>query len=87
MNSVHPDIKFIAKYSKHEVNFLDTTVKKNQNGSLSTDLYQKPTANPAYLYKKSAHDHKRKQSTPYSQALRLRRISQDDTTLRKRLQQ
>ena len=74
MNSVHPTIKFTAKYSKHEVNFLDTTVKKHQNGSLSTDVYQKPTDNPAYLHKKSAHDHKLKQSIPYSQALRLRRI-------------
>ena len=87
MNSVHPTIKFTAKYSKHEVNFLDTTVRKHQNGSLSTDVYQKPTDNPAYLHKKSAHDHKPKQSIPYSQALRLRRICQDDTTLRKRLQQ
>ena len=80
MNSVHPTIKFTAKYSKHKVNFLDTTVKKHQDGSLSTDVYQKPTDNPAYLHKKSAHDHKLKQSIPYSQALRLRRICQDDNT-------
>ena len=51
MNSVHPTIKFTAKYSKHEVNFHGTTVKKHQNGSLSTDVYQKPTDNPAYLHK------------------------------------
>ena len=87
MNSVHPTIKFTAKYSKHDVNFLDTTVKKHQDRSLSTDVYQKPTDNPAYLHKKSVHDHKHRQSIPYSQALRLRRICQDDTTLRKRLQQ
>ena len=51
MNSVHPTIKLTAKHSKHEVNFLDTTVKKHQNGSLSTDVYQKPTDNPAYFIK------------------------------------
>ena len=88
MNSVQPTIKFTAKYSKHEVHFLDkiATVKKHQNGSLSMDVYQKPTDNPAYLHKKSAHDHKLKHSIPYSQALKLRRICQEDTTLIKRLQ-
>ena len=87
LNSVHPTIKFAAQYSKNAVNFPDTTIRKTKDGSLLTDVYQKPTDNPAYLHRNSSHDHKLKDSIPYSQALRLRRICQDDSTLKKRLQQ
>ena len=54
---------------------------------VSTDVYQKPTDNPAYLHRKSAHDHRLIKSIPYSQSLRLRRICQNDKTLKKRIQQ
>ena len=87
MNNVHPTIKFTAKYSKKAVSFLDTAVEKSVTGELSTDVYQKLTDNPAYLHRKSAHDHRLKKSIPYSQALRLRRICQNDKTLKKRIQQ
>ena len=87
LNSVHPTIKFTAQYSENAVNFLGTTVRKTKDGSLSTDVYQKPTDNPAYLHRNSSHDHMLKDSIPYSQALRLQRICQNDSTLKKILQQ
>ena len=39
---VHPTIKFTHKFSKTDVNFLDTTVKINQDRHLYTTLYIKP---------------------------------------------
>ena len=43
LNSVVPSIKFTHEISSTSVNFLDTTVMKDSNGNISTDVYQKPT--------------------------------------------
>ena len=55
------------------VNFLDTTVYV-QDSKLYTTLYTKPTDSHNYLHYSSMHPRKCKDSIPYSQFLRVRRI-------------
>jgi len=75
MNSQMETIKFTMEASKREVNFLDTTVRINPSTNrLETDLFCKPTDSHNYLLYNSAHPRKCKQSIPYSQFLRVRRI-------------
>ena len=57
----------------NQIEFLDTIVKI-ENGKLSTSLYTKPTDKHMYLNQKSSHPTKTKESIPYSQAIRLKRI-------------
>ena len=86
LNEVHPSIKFELKISKHKVSFLDCNVIK-ENNKLKTDVYQKATDCHPYLDYTSAHPSHFKTSIPYSQALRLRRICDDQETLKKRIRQ
>ncbi|CAN7976705.1 unnamed protein product [Ixodes persulcatus] len=72
-NSVHPNINFTYAYSQTNINFLDVTVKI-ENGKLSTNLYRKPTDRQHYLHYQSDHPRHCKNSVPYSQAHRFKRI-------------
>ena len=87
LNAAVPSIKFTHEISRTEVNFLDTTVRKNEEGVVSIDVYQKPTDTHPYLHWTSAHPPHLKHSIPYSQALRLRRICSSSTTLTKRIRE
>ena len=79
LNNYHKTIKFTLEWSRKTINFLDTTVKKDKNNRLYTDLYTKPTDTNSYLRFDSVRPPKCKQSLPYSQFLRLRRICTDET--------
>ena len=85
LNNAALSIKFTHEISTNSVNFLDTTVLKDRQGIISTDIYQKPTDTHTYLHWTSAHPPHLKQSIPYSQALRLRRICSSTDTLKKRI--
>ena len=91
LNGIHwpPEqrsIKFAHELSTNwSVNFLGTTVLKDRQGNIHTDVYQKPTDTHPYLHLTSAHPPHLKQSIPYSQALRLRRICSSTNTLKKRI--
>ena len=74
LNDCHPSIKFTADISREKVHFLDTTVILNDDNTITTDLYCKPTDTHNYLMYSSAHPTKCKDSIPYSQFLRIRRI-------------
>ena len=74
LNNCLPSIKFEADLSPTSVNFLDVKVHLNSQGVLSTGLYTKPTDAHNYLSYTSSHPSKCKDSIPYSQFLRLRRI-------------
>ena len=80
-NNVVPSIKFTHEILTDSVNFPDTTVLKDGQCYINTDVYQKPTDTHPYLHWTSAHPPHLKRSIPYSQALRLRRIcsSKDNT--------
>jgi hypothetical protein len=74
LNSCHPTIKFTSEQSNKSVTFLDTTVKIDSECRLYTDLYCKPTDSHNYLLYESSHPVHLKNSLPYSQLLRIRRI-------------
>ena len=75
INTVHNSIKFDCNYSKKDINFLDTTVFKNERKTLSTKLYTKPTDRPGYIHSKSYHPKSQIKNIPYGQAVRAKRIS------------
>ncbi|PIK49356.1 hypothetical protein BSL78_13779 [Apostichopus japonicus] len=77
INSFHSTIKFTSDYSHQQVNFLDVTVRK-EHGSLSTDLYTKPTDTHQYLLLSCPRHCK--SGIAYSQALRLRRICSNNSS-------
>ena len=74
LNSIHPTIKFTHECSEDHIDFLDTTVKFNNDRELITTLYNKPTDTHLYLEYTSAHPHTVMEKGPYGQYLRLRRI-------------
>ena len=71
LNSFHVTIKFTADISETSINFLDVNVTKDSIGNITADLYTKPTDSHLYLHYSSFHPKHRKQSLPYSRALRL----------------
>jgi len=73
MNSASPHIKFTTEKSYNQIAFLDSLVKI-QGNKISTTLYTKPTDSHNYLVYDSAHPKKCKDSIPYSQFLRVRKI-------------
>ena len=74
LNTAHPTIKFTSETSTERVNFLDTTIIIDHDGKLYTDLYCKDTDSHSYLHFESAHPDNCKNSLPYSQMLRIKRI-------------
>lgn len=85
LNNAALSIEFTHEISTNSINFLDTTVLKDRQSNISTDVYQKPTDTHPYLHWTSAHPPHVKQSIPHSQALRLRRIGSSTDTLKKRI--
>ena len=71
INQKHQSIKFDFKFSKENIEFLDTLVYIDSNSRLQTTLYKIPTDCQNYLHAKSAHPLSLKKSIPYSQALRM----------------
>ena len=55
LNEKHPSINFDFKYSKIEIEFLDTKIYKDTNGKLCLTIYHKPTDCQNYLNFKSSH--------------------------------
>ena len=78
LNTRLPSIKFTAEVSQEEVSFLDTRVEII-DGKIVTDLYSKPTDSHNYLLYNSAHPRSCRDSIPYSQLLRIRRICSNIT--------
>ena len=70
----HPTIKFDFKFSKTNIEFLDTTVYKNKEQyKLLTTAYCKSTDRRNFPHSTSAHPRSQIKSIPYSQALRLKK--------------
>lgn len=77
LNNSHHSIKFTMEKSETEIPFLDTLVYI-QNEIIKTKLYIKPTDKKQYLHYNSEHVQHIKNSIPYAQALRFRRIIVDN---------
>ena len=73
LNSCDPHIKFTSEISQTTVTFLDTRVNLSHN-KIETDLFCKPTDSHNYLLFSSSHPRRCKESIPFSQLLRIRRI-------------
>uniref|UniRef100_A0A0B7BLE8 Reverse transcriptase domain-containing protein n=1 Tax=Arion vulgaris TaxID=1028688 RepID=A0A0B7BLE8_9EUPU len=82
----HPSIKFTSAISLTSVNFLDITVSIGVS-SLLTTVYYKSTDSHNYLLYTSSHPLACRNSLPFSQLLRLRRLCQDDDDFRHRAQE
>ncbi len=63
----------------HEISYLDLIVRLGPEGNISTSLYTKGTDTPLYLHYTSSHPQYMKDSGPYSQLIRLRRLCSDYT--------
>ena len=74
LNQKHKTIKFDFKYSKTKIEFLDVLGYKDINNKFQTTLYKKPIDRQSYLPAKSQHPRSLKESIPYSQVLRVKRI-------------
>ena len=83
LNNIHPTIKFTSNYSLTSIPFLDVSVSL-YNGTITTDLYTKPTDKHQYLLQSSCHPRHTKRAIPFSLALRLRRICSSDETFKLR---
>jgi hypothetical protein len=80
LNSCHTSIKFTIEYSFTEIPFLDTLVYVD-NGKIKTKLYRKPSNKKQFLEYNSEHPTHMKNSIPYAQALRYKRIIEDNQIL------
>ena len=49
LNNLVPSIKFTHEISQNAVNLLDTTVMKDKEGNINTDMYQKSTNTHPYV--------------------------------------
>lgn len=78
LNSLIPGIKITLEYSKISANFLDTTVYKhtlNNETTLQTKVFFKPTDTHQLLHKNSFHPKHTCKGILKSQLLRFKRIS------------
>ena len=73
LNTRVPTITFTQEHSAQHVSFLDVLVRIINN-HLETDLFSKTTDSHDYLLYSSAHPQRCKDSIPYSQFLRFRRL-------------
>ena len=74
LNKKRPSIKFEVKYSQTKIEFLDVLVYKDHDNMLQTTIYRKQTDRQNYLDARSEHPKLLRDSIPYSQALRIKRI-------------
>ena len=75
-NIHYTNIKFTSSHrSSSNIPFLDVSVSLTNDGSISTDLYTKPTDNHEHLLYSSCHPLHTEKAIPFSLTLRLRRIT------------
>jgi peptide-methionine (R)-S-oxide reductase len=84
INSIHPTIKFTLEDSLEGIPFLDTFVKRKGN-KIDIRPYTKPTDKKQYIIPESCHPPHIFKSLPYSQALRIQKITSDKKNLQKEL--
>lgn len=79
MSSFHPALRYTHCISDSSVSFLDINVTI-QHGScnIATSVFYKETDSHSYLLYSSSHPQRCRDSIPFSQFLRLRRICSDD---------
>jgi len=84
LNNFHKNFRFTLNFSLTDIPFLDVKIIKSftfNNWTLKTTLYTKPTDKKLYLDFNSEHALHIKNSIPFSQMLRLKRIISDQINL------
>ena len=74
LNSINGTIRFTCESDPNRLPFLDVTVIRGREGDIETTLYIKPTDAQTYLHYTSEHPAPTKNSIPFSQLLRVRKI-------------
>ena len=85
LQNLHPNIDFTMEQSNEEIPFLDILMKKDNNGTITTDIYRKPTDSQKYLHFRSHHPNNCRKSLPLMLARRICTIVTDTDLLNKRL--
>ena len=85
VSNFHPSLKFTHVISETSLPFLDINVILQPGfNTISTSVHYKPTDSHSYLLFSSSHPKATKESIPFSQFLRLRRLcSQDEDFIKK----
>lgn len=73
LNTCCEYLSFTMEYDKNKISFLDLWIIRN-GAHLYTDLYRKPTARNTLLRADSEHPRHLKESLPFSQLCRVKRI-------------
>ncbi|CAJ0949979.1 unnamed protein product [Ranitomeya imitator] len=87
LNSIRPELQFTLNWHMKQISFLDTLLIKNERGTLSTDIFTKPTDTNNLLHYTSCHPSSTKNSLPRSQFSRIRRIVSDTNLIPTRLEE
>ncbi|CAJ0962602.1 unnamed protein product [Ranitomeya imitator] len=77
------NIKLTCHYSRERVDFLDVCIQRDGDGFLQSDLHRKTTSVNSLLHSTSAHPKHLKNSIPYGQLLRAKRICSEDSLYQK----
>ena len=85
LQNLHQNIKFTMEQHPHQIPFLDIIIIKNELGSISTDIYRKPTDTQLYLHFTSSHPKECLKSIPYTLARRICTIVSDSDVRKIRL--
>ncbi|CAJ0920813.1 unnamed protein product [Ranitomeya imitator] len=85
LNSIRPELQFTLNWHMTQISFLDTLVIKNDMGTLSTDIFTKPTDTNNLLHYTSCHPASTKNSLPRSQFAGIKRIVSDRNLVPTRL--
>lgn len=77
LNQFHPTIKFSLEHTGDtpSIPFLDTSVTLTEDGTITTELYIKPTHSGVLLHHSSAHPRSTKVAVASSQMNRALRVS------------
>ncbi|CAJ0949880.1 unnamed protein product, partial [Ranitomeya imitator] len=87
LNSVREELKFTLSHDSDTITFLDTRIRKDSQGKLTTDIYTKPTDCNNLLRYDSCHPKSTRDSLPRSQFKRVTRIVSDSAIRESRLQE
>jgi hypothetical protein len=82
VSTFHPALRYTHTISDTSLSFLDIKLTITQSTQLSTSVFYKETDSHSYLTYPSSHPTTTKDSIPYSQFLRLRRLCSDDDDFR-----
>ncbi|KAJ1172432.1 hypothetical protein NDU88_004279 [Pleurodeles waltl] len=86
LNTLNPFLRFTATLGDPAVSFLDLLITE-RNGSLTTEVYYKPTDCNTLLQFQSFHPRSLRENLPVGQFLRLRRNCTELTDYKKHAQQ